>query len=466
VRTRYVVFIDNDAVPAPGWLPPLVECAETTGAWVVGPLYFIGEPERQEIHMAAGDARIEDRPGGRRFVERHRFAGKHPAEVREHLVRQPCEHVEFHCMLVRTEVFERLGPLDEELKSVAEHTDLCMLVRQGGGEVYFEPGSEVTYITSGGFTAADYAYFFRRWSHAWNQSSIDRFREKWQLPPARRGWRRWPSGRSATGRYPCGPCSACSSGGWARDGAAGRPGRCSASSAGSITGGSRDRAARPDRPRPIPSAWSPERAVFPYAQTNLQLYRQLAAEGYDAADVETVGRAHEVGLRLFPGTYRGSGKPFLAHLVGTASVLVSLRARVPVVVTGLLHAVYTHGEFGNGWPGMTDVRRAKIRSEVGEEIEDLIARYTRLTWKRSTIPRIRAGLDGMGPVERDVLLVRLANELEDHLDLGILYLDNHADRREFMEADLPATVEMAERSAFPPSPRASPRPSRRSRALT
>ena len=187
VRTRYVVFIDNDAVPAPGWLPPLVECAETTGAWVVGPLYFIGEPERQEIHMAAGDARIEDRPGGRRFVERHRFAGKHPAEVREHLVRQPCEHVEFHCMLVRTEVFERLGPLDEELKSVAEHTDLCMLVRQGGGEVYFEPGSEVTYITSGGFTAADYAYFFRRWSHAWNQSSIDRFREKWQLPPGEAG---------------------------------------------------------------------------------------------------------------------------------------------------------------------------------------------------------------------------------------------------------------------------------------
>src|SRR4029450_9630627 len=118
VRTRYVVFIDNDAVPAPGWLGKLVECAETTGAWVVGPLYFIGEPEQQEIHMAAGDAHIEDRPGGRRFVAPHPFAGKHPAELPEHLVRQPCEHVEFHCMLVRTEVFERLGPLDEELKSV------------------------------------------------------------------------------------------------------------------------------------------------------------------------------------------------------------------------------------------------------------------------------------------------------------------------------------------------------------
>lgn len=194
MRTRYVVFIDNDAVPAPGWLDKLVECAETTGAWIVGPLYFIGEPERQEIHMAAGDARIEERPGGRRFVERHRFAGKRPAEVRAHLVRQPCEQVEFHCMLVRAEVFERLGPLDEELRSVAEHSDLCMLVRRHGGDVYFEPDSIVTYVTSGRFGLSDYAYFFRRWSEAWTEASIERFREKWDLPVGEAGMKaiaRW-----------------------------------------------------------------------------------------------------------------------------------------------------------------------------------------------------------------------------------------------------------------------------------
>jgi len=85
-------------------------------------------------------------------------------------------------MLVRTEVFERLGPLDEEFKSVAEHTDLCLLVRREGGAVYFEPGSSVTYITSGGFSAADYAYFARRWSRAWTQSSLEHFRAKWDLP--------------------------------------------------------------------------------------------------------------------------------------------------------------------------------------------------------------------------------------------------------------------------------------------
>jgi GT2 family glycosyltransferase len=181
VRTRYVVFIDNDAVPAPGWLERLVECAEQTGAWVVGPLYFMGEPEREEIHMAAGDAGIEDRPEGRRFFERHRFTGKRLDEVREHLARIPCGQVEFHCMLVRTAAFERLGPLDEAMMSMAEHSDLCLLVRRAGGEVYFEPTATVTYITSGRFRWSDYRYFLRRWSEAWTDATVAHFRQKWAL---------------------------------------------------------------------------------------------------------------------------------------------------------------------------------------------------------------------------------------------------------------------------------------------
>lgn len=185
VKTRYVVFVDNDVVPGPGCIDQLVRCAEETGAWIVGPLYFIGEPEWEEIHMAGGDARIEEHPDGRRFVETHRYAGKRPGDVREHLVRAPCEQVEFHCMLVRTEVLgeRRLGPLDEHLLSMAEHTDLCLRARQHGGEVYFEPNAVVTYITTGPLCRSDYAFFLRRWSEAWNAASIEHFRAKWGVSP-------------------------------------------------------------------------------------------------------------------------------------------------------------------------------------------------------------------------------------------------------------------------------------------
>jgi hypothetical protein len=203
VRTRYVVFIDNDAVPSPGWLPPLVECAETTGAWVVGPLYFVGEPEAQEIHMAAGDARMKDRPGGRRFIERHRFVGKRPSEVRVHLVREPCEQVEFHCMLVRMEVFERLGPLDERLKSVAEHIDLCLLVRT-------TPSSSAAGAAPGPSPLSS------------TSARSGSFR------PARPGWPQSRSGPRSTGTYRCAQRWASSSNGSARGGGTGPCANCSA----------------------------------------------------------------------------------------------------------------------------------------------------------------------------------------------------------------------------------------------
>jgi (p)ppGpp synthase/HD superfamily hydrolase len=58
-----------------------------------------------------------------------------------------------------------------------------------------------------------------------------------------------------------------------------------------------------------------------YAQTNLQLYRQLRDR--TDADVALVAAAYELALSLFPRSFRATGKPFLCHLVGTASILDS-----------------------------------------------------------------------------------------------------------------------------------------------
>jgi (p)ppGpp synthase/HD superfamily hydrolase len=186
-----------------------------------------------------------------------------------------------------------------------------------------------------------------------------------------------------------------------------------------------------------------------YAQTNIQLYRQLAERGYVEADIDTVARAYEMSLRLLSGTFRGSGKPFLSHLVGTASILGSLRTRAPVVAAGLLHASYSHGEFGNGWRGMFPARRMEIRRAIGEGIENLVAQYTELPWHAGTIGEIRGRIESLTAAERDVLLIRLANELEDHLDLGILYLGDAERRREHMRTHLTSCVDMAERLGFP-----------------
>lgn len=186
-----------------------------------------------------------------------------------------------------------------------------------------------------------------------------------------------------------------------------------------------------------------------YAQTNLQLYAELRQAGYSLGDTGDVHAAYELALSLFTGCYRGSGKPFLAHAVGTASILASLHARGPVVATGLLHAAYTHGDFGNGWRGAAPEKRKRLHDAVGLEIEDLVARYTALRWNARTIPEIRDHLDALGPLEQEVLLVRLANELEDHLELGVLYCADAGRRRDYIRSSLHLCVDMAQRLGFP-----------------
>lgn len=183
VGTRYVAFIDNDVLPEPGWLGALLRCAEETAASIVGPLYYIGDRDERVVHMAGGEAHFEMGAGRRRFVERHRLSQQRVEQVRDRIHRERCEQMEFHCMLIRRDVFDRLGPLDEDLRSMAEHTDLCLQVQRAGGTIYFEPAAEVTYVTSGRLRAGELAYFARRWSEGWTEATIDRFCEKWDLDP-------------------------------------------------------------------------------------------------------------------------------------------------------------------------------------------------------------------------------------------------------------------------------------------
>jgi (p)ppGpp synthase/HD superfamily hydrolase len=186
-----------------------------------------------------------------------------------------------------------------------------------------------------------------------------------------------------------------------------------------------------------------------YAQTNLQLYVEIREAGCSAADIEAIRVAYELALALFTGRYRGSGKPFLAHVVGTASILASIHARTPIVAAGLLHAAYSQGEFGNGWSGAAPGKRKRLRDAVGPEVEELVSRYTSLRWQADTIPKIHERLEALDSRGRDVLLVRLANELEDHLDLGALYCADAARRRDQASASLHLCVDMAKRLGYP-----------------
>jgi (p)ppGpp synthase/HD superfamily hydrolase len=184
-------------------------------------------------------------------------------------------------------------------------------------------------------------------------------------------------------------------------------------------------------------------------QTNLQLLNQLRGAGYPDDDVTRIKKAYDFVSWYFAGWFRASGKPFVAHLVGTAGILAAIRARTPVVAAGLSHSVYALGELPAGSPGAARPAREEVRRALGVEAEDLVARYEALEWNARTLPSLRDRLPGLPLADREVVLIRLANELDDHLDLGVLYCANAEERRQEIGSGLRLAVEIARDLAFP-----------------
>ena len=179
VRSKYVVFIDNDVLVTPGWLTKLVRSAEENNAWAVGPLYCQGEPAGSTIHMAGGTAHFYEKEGLRFFHEAHTLCGQSTERCLPTLSAGPVELLEFHTMLLRTDTFHRFGKLDEEYMSVHEHVDICLKLRQAGLSVFMEPESVTTYVGPPPLADYDREYFSLRWCDAWNRISMQHFQEKW-----------------------------------------------------------------------------------------------------------------------------------------------------------------------------------------------------------------------------------------------------------------------------------------------
>lgn len=149
------------------------------------------------------------------------------------------------------------------------------------------------------------------------------------------------------------------------------------------------------------------------AQTNLRLYEELRQAGRPPDELLAARRAYDLAAGLFAGQYRASGKPFVAHLVGVASIVARLGARGPVVVAALLHAAYDQGRFSGWRRAVTDTKRAAVRAVAGDEAETLVSRY-----------HVHDDADG------DVVLLELANQLEDLVDLAGAYSAKPYDQAE------------------------------------
>jgi (p)ppGpp synthase/HD superfamily hydrolase len=160
------------------------------------------------------------------------------------------------------------------------------------------------------------------------------------------------------------------------------------------------------------------------AQTNIQLYNQLLRAGSREADLRLIHAGYQLAASLFTGHFRPNQKVFLAHLVGTASILAVHGAEAETTAAGLLHSAYSHGEFGDGSRGIAERKRERVKSVLGPTCEALIARYSSPDCDLSALATRFSEGGPLSSAERSVAFIKLADVLEDHCDLGMGYAPN------------------------------------------
>lgn len=156
-RGEFVLFLNNDTVPQPDWLEPLIEIVrrEPAVAAVGSRLLY---PDSNLIQHAG--AAFDPDPY-------HLWRG-FPADWPEANQQRDVEAVTGACLLVRRSVFEDLGRFDERYMNGYEDIDFCQRLREKGHRIVYCPASVVLHhesMTEGRMNHENrnYRLFMQRW---------------------------------------------------------------------------------------------------------------------------------------------------------------------------------------------------------------------------------------------------------------------------------------------------------------
>ncbi len=155
---EYLLFLNNDTVPRPGWLRALLELADgSPEIGVVGAKLVY--PDSGKIQHA-GIAMVEGVPD-------HVNRGLDEDDPRVNEV-QDYDMVTGACLLIRKSLFEQLGGFDADFINGVEDVDLCLRARDLGFRVVYCPHSVVEHhegASEGRFdnVAVNLDLFHERW---------------------------------------------------------------------------------------------------------------------------------------------------------------------------------------------------------------------------------------------------------------------------------------------------------------
>ncbi|HMO07926.1 MAG TPA: glycosyltransferase [Paracoccaceae bacterium] len=189
METDFILFLDDDVALSPGALEALAGALETTGADAAAPLCLLGPKSPPVIHHAGGSLGLVPQAGGGApaIHEVHHLMNAPLSQEADRMAAagvQPNEVCEFHCMLMRKALWDRMGGFDERLVT-REHVDLALRMACLDARAVFVPQAVVTYLALEPLLSGDLDYFLFRWSDRFVAASMDAIEDTWGLPADR-----------------------------------------------------------------------------------------------------------------------------------------------------------------------------------------------------------------------------------------------------------------------------------------
>ena len=191
----------------------------------------------------------------------------------------------------------------------------------------------------------------------------------------------------------------------------------------------------------------------PTAQSIVDLFEQLQAQSFAGSELAQARRTYGLAMSLFSGWMHPSGKPYVAHCTGTASALAALGAPIDLVNAGLVHAAYSWGDFG-AWTLFLPLKRRYLRKCLGARLEAYVHRFFTQPWKAETIAQLGQHADELSAIDRELVLLQLANALDNLRSLASGYANDAERRRVEWSRVGPPLIEVAEKLGYPQLARA------------
>ena len=186
-------------------------------------------------------------------------------------------------------------------------------------------------------------------------------------------------------------------------------------------------------------------AAFSPRQTNTGLYVQLNETGFSHDDIARAQATYRVVCRMFNGRVRKTERVFICHAVGSASAVAEFSDDIVLVLAAMLHAAYDSGLFPDGRTGgATRAQRKWLAERVGQDVEDVVFRYGSFAFDKGDPEHLLES--GYREQDRDLLLIALAHELDDLMDLGLRFAPKYGER---LERRISACAQLAEKIGQP-----------------